>query len=171
MKPLENTAILFQTLEPKLSAEDDPAFWRSALLVLADELAQRQADEPPRGERAMVVGVCSRWVRPHNSLWNAAGGFVCPSGYESYTPEFDWSETFVLRDGRLEHAKKLPGKKVEVFRVAAPARTARHKQAVVNTRWSPEGMPVFYGFRKIAGKWLCVAASDEKSRGPVNVTS
>jgi hypothetical protein len=171
MKPLENTAILYQTLEAKLTADDDPAFWRAALLVLTDEMAQREAAESPRVDWAIVVGACSHWVRPHNSRWNAAGGFIWPDGYQDNVPEFDWSETFVLRNRRLEHAKKLPGKKVEVFRVAFPARSARHKQAVIYTRWSPKGEAVFYGFRKTQNKWLCVATSDEKLRGPVNVTS
>lgn len=170
MKAIETAQVLFETLEPRLTSDDDPALWKSALLVLADELAQREAEKAPRGDWAIVVGACSHWVRPHNSRWDAAGGFIWPAGYKDDVPEFDWSATFLLRDGRLEHAQKLPGKRTEVFRVAIPARTVRHKQAVVNARWSPKGESVLYGFRKTADKWRCVAASDEKSKGPITVS-
>ena len=56
MKTIENKAILFETLEPKLVADDDHALWRAVLLVLTDELAQRRAEESQRGVWAMVVG-------------------------------------------------------------------------------------------------------------------
>jgi NAD(P)-dependent dehydrogenase (short-subunit alcohol dehydrogenase family) len=46
-----------------------------------------------------------------------------------------------------------------------PARSARHKHAVVHTRWIPGAETVFYGFRNLDGKWKCVAASDEDLRG------
>jgi hypothetical protein len=81
MKTIENKTILFETLEPKLVADDDHALWRAVLLVLTDELAQRRAEESQRGVWGMVVGACSHWVRPHNSRWNAAGDFVYPDGY------------------------------------------------------------------------------------------
>jgi hypothetical protein len=89
MKAAENKAILFETLEPKLVADDDRALWQAALFVLTDEFTQRQADESQRGVWAIVVGACSHWVRPHNSRWNAAGGFVYPDGYKDSVP--DWT--------------------------------------------------------------------------------
>jgi hypothetical protein len=162
VKAIVNNTILFETIEPKLVADDDPALWRDALVLLTDELAQRNAEESRRDVWAMVVGVCSHWVRPHNSRWNAAGGFV---------PELDWSLIFVFRNQEWTTAKKLPGKNIKVFRVAIPARTARHKQAPIHSRWTPNKETVLYGFRKIADKWQCVGASDEQSRGPVNANS
>lgn len=78
MKVIENDAILFDALQTKLTPHDDRELWRAALPVLADEFAQRYAEESGRGVWAMVVGACSHWVRPHNSRWNAAGGFVYP---------------------------------------------------------------------------------------------
>ena len=171
MKTIENKAILFETLEPKLVADDDHALWRAVLLVLTDELAQRRAEESQRGVWAMVVGACSHWVRPHNSRWNAAGGFVYPDGYKDSVPELDWSVIFVFQNREWVPVEKLPGKKIRVFRAAIPARTARHKQAAIHTRWAPNGETVLYGFRKIADKWECVAASDEKSRGPISLGS
>jgi len=47
MKAIENKATLFETLEPKLVADDDRALWQAALLVLMDEFTQRQGDESP----------------------------------------------------------------------------------------------------------------------------
>jgi len=168
MKATENKAIFFETLEPKLVADDDRTLWQAALFVLMEEFAQRQADESQRGVWAMVVGACSHWVRPHNSRWNAAGGFVYPDGYKDSVPELDWSAIFVFRNREWVSVEKLPGKHTKVLRVAIPARTARHRQAAIHTRWAPNGETVLYGFRKVAEKWECVAASDEKSRGRIS---
>ena len=170
MESIEKYAILFQTVEPKLTSDDDPALWYAVLTVLADELEQRQAEESGPGALAMVVGACSHWTRPHNSRWNAGGGFVYPSGYES-VPELDWTVIFIFSNQEWTPAKKLPGKKTKVLRVAIPARSARHKQAAIHTRWSPNGETILFGFRKVAEKWRCVAASDEESRGPVTADS
>lgn len=170
MKDIENDAILFETLQPKLGADDDPELWRTALSVLADEVEQRQGEKSRDGILAMVVGACSHWVRPHNSRWNAAGGFVYPAGYDS-VPELDWSAIFLLRNRKWDSVKKLPGKRIKVFRVAIPARTGRHKQAAIHARWTPKGETVLYGFRKMSEKWKCVAASDEQSRGHISLNS
>jgi hypothetical protein len=171
VKTIDKYILLFQTIEPKLVADDDPALWRAALIVLADELEQRHAEDSGCGVSAMVVGACSHWVRPHNSRWNAAGGFVYPDGYKDSVPQLDWSVIFVFSNQGWTSAKKLPGKKTKVFRVAIPARSARHRQAVIHTRWTPDGQTVLFGFRKAADKWLCVAASDERSRGPASANS
>jgi len=171
MKSSETKTIAFETLERKLVADDDCALWHAALCVLTDEFAQQQAAESHRGVWAMVVGACSHWVRPHNSRWNAAGGFAFPDGYKDSVPELDWSLIFVFRNGEWAPVKKLPGKNIKVFRVAIPARTSRHKQAAIHTRWTPNGETVLYGFRKVAEKWECVAASDERSRGRISLNS
>src|SRR6266567_1536761 len=42
--------------------------------------------------------------------------------------------------------------------------TARHKQAAVHTVWSTSGQLTLYGFRNVDGRWLCVAASDERKQ-------
>jgi hypothetical protein len=44
MKAIENKAMIFETLEPKLVAEDDHALWQVALAVLTDEFEQRQVE-------------------------------------------------------------------------------------------------------------------------------
>jgi len=171
MKVIENDAILLEALQPKLAAHDDRELWRAALAVFADEFAQRYAEESGRGVWAMVVGACSHWVRPHNSRWNAAGGFVYPDGYKDSVPELDWSAIFVFQNREWTSVEKLPGKRIKVFRVAIPARTSRHKQAAIHTRWEPNGKTILYGFRKVTGKWKCVAASDEELRGPFSLNA
>jgi hypothetical protein len=171
MKAAGNETILFDTIEPKLTADDDPAFWRAALLVLGDEFAKRHAEESRRGVWAMVVGACLHWVRPHNSRWNAAGGFVYPDGHKDSLPDLDWSVIFVFRNRQWELAEKLPGKRIKIFRVAIPARTARHKHAAIHARWTPNGETVLYGFRKMSEKWKCVAASDERLRGGISLNA
>lgn len=170
MKAIGNKTV-FETLEPRLVRDDDHELWRLALSVLLDEFEQRRTEASQRGAWAMVVGACSRWVRPHNSRWNAAGGFAFPDGYKDSVPELDWSRVFISKNGELVPVEKLPGKNVRVFRVAIPTRTARHRQAAIHTRLTPHGETVLYGFRKIAEKWECVAASDEKSRGRIVLNS
>lgn len=171
MNVIESDTILFKALQSKLAPHDDRELWRAALSVLADEFAQHYAEESGRGVWAMVVGACSHWVRPHNSRWNAGGGFVYPDGYKDSVPELDWSVIFIVQNREWASVEKLPGKKTKVFRVAIPARTARHKQAAIHTRWAPNGKAVLYGFRKVAEKWICVAASDEELRGPVSLNA
>ena len=83
-------------------------------------------------------------------------------------PELDWSVIFVFRNREWATIEKLPGKKTKIFRVAIPARTARHKQAAVHTQRSAGGETILNGFRKVAKKWECVA-SDEKSRGRISL--
>ncbi len=171
MKAADDETILFDALEPKLAADDDRAFWRAALSVLGEEFAQRYAEESRRSVWSMVVGACSHWVRPHNSRWNAAGGFMYPDGYKDSVPELDWSVIFLFRNGEWKLAEKLPGKRIKTFRVAIPARTARHKHAAIHARWTPDGETILYGFRKISGKWKCVAASDERLRGGISLNA
>lgn len=169
MKDIENKTMFIETIAPKLVRDDDHELWQAALSVLADEFTQRCAEEMQRGACAMVVGACSHWVRPHQSRWRAAGGFAYPQGYKNFVPELDWSVIFVFRNRKWTSVKKLSGKKTKVFRVAIPARTTRHKQAAVHTQWSPGGETILYGFRKLAEKWVCVAVSDEKSRGRISL--
>lgn len=163
MKTIETSVIPLEILESKLAADDDRDLWKAALVVLGDEFMQRRAEKSTRRDWAMLVGACSHWVRPHNSRWNAAGGFVFPEGYQDHLPELDWSLILVIRDRKWTPLSKLPGKKVNLLRVAIPSRTVRHRQAVVHTQWSPGGEIVLYGFRKVGEKWECVAASNATS--------
>jgi hypothetical protein len=161
--------MLFEIIAPKLVRDDDHELWQATLSVLADEFMQRCAEETQRGVCAMVVGACSHWVRPHQSRWSAAGGFAYPQGYKNSVPELDWSVIFVFRNREWSSVKKLSSKKTKVLRVAIPARTGRHKQAAVHSQWSLGGETILYGFRKVAEKWECVAASDEKLRGRISL--
>lgn len=151
MTKLDNANLLIESVSSKLGADDDPNFWEVALKVLADEFLRRYDRKANSQKWVFVVGACAHWVRPHNSCWNAAGGFVYPEGYQNSLPELDWSILFSYQDQRWTLLKKLPGKKQTVFRVSAPTRSMRHKQAVVHTQWSASQDPVFYGFRKLDG--------------------
>jgi hypothetical protein len=164
MSETDVATLFFNAIHPNLTLDDDPAFWRTLVAVLADELGRRRAAKMKHTVWAMVVGACSHWVRPHNSgWWDATGNFVYPQGYKDSVPEFDWSVIFVLRNEEWTAVSKLPGKKIEVLRVAAPTRTARHRRATIHTRWTPNGNEVIYGFTKAADNWNCLATSDEES--------
>jgi hypothetical protein len=71
----------------------------------------------------------------------------------------------------MDTSIEMPGKKLMLFRLALPSRTARPNQAAVHTRWSPGSETVLFTFRRVKEKWKCVAASDEKSRGHVTTGS
>jgi len=166
----EKLIVPFEAIEAKLTADDDPTFWQTALAVLAEEFVHRHAEESAKGNWAVVVGACSHWERPHQTRWTAAGGFAYPEGYQQYFPKLDWTVTMLYREGRLLPVTKLPGKRVGLFQIAMPSRTLRHKQAAVHTRWPTGSKSVLFGFRKLNGKWKCVAVSDEKVMGPVAST-
>jgi hypothetical protein len=169
MTNLSNANLLIETVNSKLGADDDPSFWEVALKLCADEFLGRYDREAKGQTWVFIVGSCAHWVRPHNSRWNAAGGFVYPEGYRNSLPELDWSILFSYQDQRWSPIKKLPGKKQKVFRISVPARSLRHKQAVVHAQWSVTQDPVFYAFRKLDGTWKCVAASDERLEGSMKI--
>jgi hypothetical protein len=167
MTSIEKPTVPIGAIEAKFAKDDDRNFWQAALLVLSDEFLQRFERESNGRNWIFEIGVCSHWVRPHQERWTLAGGFAWPKGYNSFSPELDWSVILAFQNSSWIPLKKLPGKRQTVFQVAVPARTARHKQAVVRTRWIPGSEAVFYGFRNLDGKWKCVAASDESLHGQV----
>jgi hypothetical protein len=164
---MENSKLVFEEFRGKLTVEDDLALWEKALTVLVQEFLVRYDREAKNREWVFLVGACSDWVRPHNSLWKAAGGFVYPEGYQNSLPELDWSAMLGYINQCWRPLRKLPAKNNVVFRVALPTRSARHKQAAVHTKWSIAEDPVLYGFRNIDGTWKCVAASDERTQGSI----
>ena len=167
--------ISIKCVEDHLTAQDDPKLWKEVLAVLSKEFSQRYRSEA--GEKVswfLRIGTCSHWVRPHQSRWTAAGGFALPDGYKGAAqllsrglPEFDWSVILAFDGECWKRVAKFSGKKQIIFRVAVPARTARHKQAALHTMWSTSYQRTLYGFRNIDGEWACVAASDEGRNGRV----
>ena len=164
---MENLKTLFETVRGRLTTEDDLKLWETALTVLVDEFLQRYEREAKNRTWVFLVGACSHWVRPNQDRWTAAGGFASPEGYQDSLPKLDWSVMLGYSNQRWTPLRKLPGKNKVVFRVALPARTARHKQAAVHTKWSTVQEQVLYGFRNIEGTWKCVAASDEREQGSI----
>ena len=162
---LEVPKSIWEAVRKNLHSDDDPRLWNAALGVLVDEFLQQRTARARNRDCVLTLGACRHWVRPHQSRWNAAGGFAWPEGYRNSTPELDWKVIFARSDGRWESLEKLPGKKLVVLTVAIPARTAKHGQAAIHTRWSTSQEPVLFGFRKIQGAWECVAISDEAENG------
>jgi len=145
----------FEYLKSHLNADDDASFWELALTLVCEEFLQRQSGRKRKGEWAIVIGACSRWVRPHNSSLGAGRMFAFPQGYKDSMPELDWSVTLVRRADEWIPAAKLPGKRTTVFRVAIPTRTRRHRRASIHARWAPGDEEILYGFLKTGEEWRC----------------
>jgi hypothetical protein len=153
-------------VEENLSEQDDSALWERVLKTVAEDAAVLQAANR-RSHLYAQVGVCSHWLRPHQTRWTAAGGFAHPSGYggtgysRTGLPEFDWSVKLQFDPTELSWIvpPTLPAKRFNLVRITIPARTTRHRQAAVHTLWSPgtldakQNRAVFYGFRNLRGVW------------------
>jgi hypothetical protein len=159
--------MLHPLLAAHLTDGDDRDLWNIATTALLAEAG------PLAGARREVyaeVGCCSHWISPHHPIrWLAHGGFAWPFGYDKTTtgfsyralPELDWSE-FLRWTGEAWEPGRT-GKRCLLFRIAIPARTARHAQAAIHTIWTPrspigrEKVVQLYGFRKKARGWLLTA--------------
>ena len=165
------------TLLDLLTAEDDPALWEEVLKVLAEDASILETVTD--GSKLYVeVGVCSHWLRPHQTRWTAAGGFACPVGYggtrfsRTGLPLFDWSAKLQFDPDRRGWVipEKAPTRRSLSVRVAVPARTTRHRQASVHTLWPPRTLEanrertVFYGLRRLNGVWEVKACSRDRKR-------
>lgn len=155
-----------------LTPQDDPEAWKTILDVIGEEFEERyRSDVHGKQPWFLRIGVCSHWWRPHQARWTRAGGFAWPVGYSANgwpgPPEFDWSVVLSFDGEHWKGGDRFSGNKHIVLRVAVPARTAKHRQAAVNTVWSNSHSPIFYGFRNINSKWICVAASDEDTQGRI----
>jgi hypothetical protein len=158
----------------QLSEEDDPALWEQVLKTVAEDASVLQVADH-RSHLYAEVGVCSHWLRPHQTRWTAAGGFAWPVGYggtrfsRSGLPGFDWSVKLQFNQDLLGWIvpSEVPTKRFSFVRIAIPARTMRHRQAALHTLWSPKTLDarrkrtVFYGFRNLSGVWELVARSKE----------
>jgi hypothetical protein len=164
----------FALIAEHLSADDDPQLWQVATTMLLAEAAQAAAHS--RAEVYAEIGCCRHWISPHQMRWTADGGFAWPFGYNktvtgfSYRalPEFTWSECFAWK-GDVWEAGRTGGRCL-MFRVAIPARSARHSQAAIHTIWTPrspntrEKLVQLCGFRKQAGTWSLTAR--QMAKGP-----
>lgn len=167
MERLETQLSRFR--DAKFFEGEDWAFWKELLKTLEHDAAFEIGDYKGRAI-IMEIGVCSHWLRPHQTRWTAGGGFALPVGYiggrwgRTGLPEFDWNFIFQWRPTEqswLLHGADWPiPKRHFLFRVALPTRTLRHKQAVVHALWM-QGTPKrprkkqlsFYGFRKLEDGW------------------
>ena len=159
-------------LRERLTADDDPALWEQVLKVVAEDSSILEA-VADGSQLYAEVGVCSHWLRRHQTRWTAAGGFAWPAGYggsgfsRTGLPLFDWSERLQLDPAPRGWVspEKLPTKRSLSVRVAVPSRTTRHRQAAVHTLWPPGTLDakrertVFYGLRNLNGVWELKACS------------
>ena len=151
---------------------EDWSFWEEAVSTVEFDANDEISDYAGRAI-VMQLGVCSHWLRPHQTRWTAAGGFAYPSGYiggrwsRTGLPEYDWNyilEWCPFKKHWILHdiSWRVP-KRHFLFRLTLPTRTLRHKQAVVHALWM-HGTPShprkkqlsFYGFRQMSDGWqLC----------------
>jgi len=161
--------MLHPLIAAHLTSDDDPDLWDVATTTLLAEAGVAAADS--RDAVYAQVGCCHHWISPHHPIrWTADGGFAWPFGYDNTTtgwsyralPEFTWSESLRWAGGGWEPGRT--GRRCLVFRVAIPARTARHLQAAVHTIWTPrspterEKVVQLFGFRKREGVWSQTAS-------------
>ncbi|MEO0621886.1 MAG: hypothetical protein AAF183_06615 [Pseudomonadota bacterium] len=158
-----------------LTDDDDPTFWAEAVTVLLSDLEAQIAEGRPRRPVTLRLGACSRWVRPHQTRWAAAGGFAWPAGYgggpgsRRGLPQLDWSALFVWdEETETWHRLDRPLPRSHCCRAPLPTRTARHAQAAVQMIWepvAPDGRTprpvILYGLLKRRGRWRCVTSTDD----------
>jgi hypothetical protein len=128
-----------------LSSEDDEGFWLIAISVLLRDVEAELKETQLKSKVYVQIGACSHWLRPHQTRWTAAGGFVWPSGYgaSGYSrlgvPEFDWSVALSreTEEQNWQPVEKFSGKRHFIFRATLPTRTQRHPQAAIHTLWFP----------------------------------
>jgi hypothetical protein len=164
-------------IRDRLSAEDDAALWEQLLRVLAEDASILETVTD--GSRLYAeIGVCSHWLRPHQTRWTAAGGFAWPAGYggtrfsRTGLPLFDWSVRLQFNPAPIGWVipEKSPTKRSISVRVAVPSRTTRHRQAAVHTLWPPRTLDaerertVFYGLRNLRGVWELKACTRDRKR-------
>jgi hypothetical protein len=168
--------MLHLLIAERLTADDDRDLWEVATTTLLAEAETAAAGT--REEVYVQVGCCHHWISPHHPIrWTADGGFAWPFGYDKTTtgwsyralPEFTWSESLKWTGDGWE--PRRTGRRCLVFRVAIPARTARHLQAAIHTIWTPrsptgrEKVVQLFGFRKREGVWsLTVSEALEPRR-------
>lgn len=160
-------------IHKQLTNNDDETLWQAALdEVFADVqyLCEHSRTKAPIFTR---IGSCSHWLSPHNKgSWLSDARYAWPSGYGGSKwsifglPEFDWSLIWKWRssDRLWVPVERIQEKRPLTFRLAVPARTARHSRAVVHALWTP-GSPTLpneellqaYGFLKADDRWSCTS--------------
>jgi hypothetical protein len=159
-----------------LTDDDDLRLWEAAIeTIFGDAELLCKANRSKRPIFAQI-GRCSHWLSPHNkgSWFKDIEKFAWPTGYGQNgslifgLPEFDWSVVWNWNEASAawDVVPQLLGKRLLLFRVSLPGRTARHVRAVVHTLWTP-GSPTIpneellqgYAFKKIGSDWKCVAVA------------
>jgi hypothetical protein len=161
-------ALFAGRIQEHLNQDDDVRLWQAALdTVLGDArfLCRHHRAKP---EIVAQVGCCARWLSPHNKgSWFRYKRFAWASGYERTgrwtrgLPAFEWVTTWrwVPTDSSWEPLERIGGTRRLLFRVAVPARTARHVRAIIHTCWLPrtpttsDKLLRAYAFVKTDSEW------------------
>lgn len=169
---------LRQLIQPHLGPDDDLAAWWAIVERIIPDAEYLCNYNPESKFIAMRIGCCSRWVRPHQTRWTAAGGFAWPSGYNGrlYSreglPQHDWEARLFWYPSEMQWRPADPRRRYKQrqlleFRVSIPARTRRHGQAAIFTTWLSGSPPLpkqpiiqLYGFRRLEEGWQCTATSE-----------
>lgn len=167
--------MLHPLIAKHLTSDDDAELWRVATTAL---LAEAEASVVHSRQHIYArIGCCNHWISPHSPIrWGAAGGFAWPFGYDKTStssgyrglPQLIWSE-LLKWTGEVWESSRIARQSL-VFRIAIPARTARHLQAAIHTIWTPhsptskEKVVQLYGFRKKQEIWSETACQDIKPR-------
>jgi hypothetical protein len=161
-------------IQERLNQDDDVRLWQVALETVLGDAAFLCRQQRAKLEIVAQVGCCSHWLSPHNKgSWFRYGWFAWCSGYGSIghcifgLPEFKWSAAWkwVPRESSWEPLERIGSQRRLLFRVAVPARTARHVRAIIHTCWSPrtptisEKMQRAYAFVKTGSEWRFDAMS------------
>lgn len=157
-----------------LTENDDLDFWKVSVSVLMRDACCVIGQHSSGRDFYIEIGVCSHWLRPHQTRWTDNGGFAWPSGYNAVghsrtgLPAFDWSGYLQwypkAKIWRMVRRDLVPPKRKFVLRATLPARTVKHNQGVVNAVWifgTPQARRkkpmTFYGFRKMGEEWMLFA--------------
>ncbi len=166
---------MLSELMPILGPEDDLGLWQALLEVLSVDIGVVLAATPKTAPIFVEIGLCSHWLRPHQTRWMAAGGFAWPTGYNpTVTGHGFWEHPALERDvsfrvepsGVWQAGRAARPRRPLVLRVAVPSRTTRHPQAAVHTVWLPrsplqpdERQYRFLGFRRAEKTWSLMGDS------------
>jgi hypothetical protein len=168
--------MVLPSVSENLRDDDDPRLWEAAIATIFGDAELLCRSSQSKRPIFAEVGRCSHWLSPHNkgTWFKDVEKFAWPSGYGHNgslvfgLPEFDWSAVWRWdeADSVWDAVPRLPGRRLLLFRVALPGRTARHVRAVAHTVWTP-GSPTApqeellqgYAFKQVGGDWKCAAVA------------
>ena len=133
-------------IAPRLSDTDDLELWRTVLGIACDDVSQEVSNVESRRDVFLVLGPCSSWLRPHQTLWRVGDmDFAWPSGYggTAYSrtglPALDWCCCLQYGRGAFKQIDTPARfeKRQHALRVAIPTTTKVRNKASIHMLWTP----------------------------------